>query len=375
MQIAPVSSSRDLDHFVRLPLSLYAGDPNFVPPLLMERKDFLDPKKNPFFRHAHHQLFLARQGGRVVGRIAAVEDQNYNSFHGTDYGNLGMYEAVDDDAVARGLFDAGMDWIRRRGRTRMMGPVSLSSNHEIGLLIDGFDDPPTIQVPYNPRYYIRHFEEVFGLEKSKDLYAWWIDSESEPDPKIVRIAERVRQKEGLVVRPVRLRDLEAEARRIKEIYNEAWEKNWGFVPFTDEEFDQVARDMKAFVNPDLLLIAEAAGEPVAFAMALPDVNEALIHVGGRLTSYGLPIGLAKLLYYSRKITRTRLMTLGVKERFRKRGIDAVLYLELLYACRKHGYRGADISWTLEDNALVNRAIETMGGKHSKTFRVYEAEVR
>ena len=374
MEVTPVSSQRDLQAFVEFPLELYRGDPYFVPPLLMERKDFLDPKKNPFFKHAPHQLYLARQNGRVVGRIAAVEDRNYNEFHGTNYGWFGLYESVDDDRVARALFETAREWSRARGKSQLLGPVSLSSNHEMGLLIDGFDQRPAIQTPYNPRYYVRHFEEVFGLEKAKDLFAWWLPTSAEPNPKIVRIQEKVRQKEGIVVRPVRLDDFAAEAQRIKAIYNEAWEKNWGFVPFTDEEFDHVAKDMRSFVNPDLLLIAEVEGEPVAFSMTLPDINQALIHVGGRLTSFGVPVGLAKLLWYSRKIDRVRLITLGVKEKYRKRGIDAILYYDSLITCREQGIVGADISWTLEDNVLINRSIEMMGGKVSRTFRVYGADL-
>lgn len=375
LTVRPVESSRDLDLFVRLPAELHAGDPTFVPPLLMERKDFLDPRKNPFFDHAPHRLFLAWQRGRVVGRIAAAEDQDYNRFHGTDYGFFGMYESVDDDEVARALFAAAKGWIRARGLKQLMGPMNLSTNHDFGLLIEGFEHPPAIMVPHNPRYYRRHFEELFGLRKAKDLWGWWLDPATDPDPKIVRIAEKVRTKEGLVVRPVNLSDFANEVRRIKEVYNSAWEKNWGFVPFTDAEFDHVARDMKAFVKPELLLIAEVRGEPVAFVMTVPDLNQALARVGGRLTTFGLPIGLAKLLWWSRKIDNLRLITLGVKEQYRKRGIDAVLYLDSLVAARKLGFKSCDISWILEDNVLINRSIQMMGAKRYKTFRVYEDEVR
>jgi len=373
--VRPVESAHELDLFVRLPAELHAGDPSFVPPLLMERKDFLNPRKNPFFDHAPHQLFLAWQRGRVVGRVAAVEDQDYNRFHGTDYGFFGMYEAVDDDDVARALFATAKAWIRARGRKQLRGPMNLSTNHDFGLLIDGFEHRPAIMVPHNPRYYQRHFEELFGLRKAKDLWAWILAPSTDPDPKIVRIAEKVREKEGIVVRPVNLSDFANEVRRIKDVYNAAWEKNWGFVPFTDAEFDHVAKDMKAFVRPELLLLAEVQGEPVAFSMTVPDVNQALAHVGGRLTTYGVPIGLAKLLWWSRKIDNLRLITLGVKQQYRKRGIDAILYLDSLMAARRLGFKSCDISWILEDNDLINRSIKLMGAKRYKTFRVYEDEVR
>ena len=373
--VRPVESAHDLDLFVRLPAELHAGDPSFVPPLLMERKDFLNPRKNPFFDHAPHQLFLAWQRGRVVGRVAAVEDQDYNRFHDSDYGFFGMYEAVDDDEVARALFAAAKEWIRARGRKQLMGPMNLSTNHDFGLLIEGFEHRPAIMDPHYPRYYQRHFEELFGLRKAKDLWAWILSPSTDPDPKIVRIAQKVREKEGIVVRPVNLSDFTNEVRRIKEVYNAAWEKNWGFVPFTDAEFDHVAKDMKAFVRPELLLLAEVQGEPVAFAMTVPDVNQALAHVGGRLTTFGVPIGLAKLLWWSRKIDNLRLITLGVKQQYRKRGIDAILYLDSLLAARKLGFKSCDISWILEDNDLINRSIKLMGAKRYKTFRVYEDEVR
>jgi len=373
--VRPVESAHELDLFVRLPAELHAGDPSFVPPLLMERKDFLNPRKNPFFDHAPHQLFLAWQRGRVVGRVAAVEDQDYNRFHGTDYGFFGMYEAVDDDDVARALFATAKAWIRARGRKQLMGPMNLSTNHDFGLLIDGFEHRPAIMVPHNPRYYQRHFEELFGLRKAKDLWAWILAPSTDPDPKIVRIAEKVREKEGIVVRSVNLSDFANEVRRIKDVYNAAWEKNWGFVPFTDAEFDHVAKDMKAFVRPELLLLAEVQGEPVGFSMTVPDVNQALAHVGGRLTTYGVPIGLAKLLWWSRKIDNLRLITLGVKQQYRKRGIDAILYLDSLMAARRLGFKSCDISWILEDNDLINRSIKLMGAKRYKTFRVYEDEVR
>jgi len=372
--IERVTTPRQRDEFIGFPARIYAGDPNWVPPLLMERRDFFDQAKNPFYKHATAELFLARRDGELVGRIAACEDRNYNAFHGAKAGFFGFYEAVDDDEVARALFEAARSWIRSRGLTQMLGPCNFTSNHELGLLVEGFDSPPVVMMTYNPRYYIRHFEEVLGLKKAKDLWAWWLSAHVDPPERVVRIAEKVRAKEGIVVRPVNLKDFSAEARRIKEIYNSAWEKNWGFVPFTDEEFDHAAKDMKQLAVPDLVLVAEVQGEPVAFSLTLPDMNQALIHVGGKLTTFGIPIGLAKLLWHARKIDQLRLIMLGLKEQYRKRGIDAILYLDTLRAARKLGYKGGEISWTLEDNVLVNRAIEMMGGQHYKTYRIYEAEL-
>ena len=374
VQVEEVTTREALDTFIRLPDRLYAGDPNYVPQLHMERRDFLDPQKNPFFEHADVALFLARQDGRVVGRISASVDRNYNAFHDVKVGWFGMYEAEDDDAIAEALFSEARAWVRAKGMTSILGPANFTSNHEWGLLVEGFDSPPTVMIPYNPRYYVRHFEEVMGLEKAKDLWAFWMPANVDPPEKVVRISEKVRAKEGIVVRPLNLRDFAGEVARIKEIYNSAWEKNWGFVPVTDKEFDHIAKDMKTLAVADLVLIAEVKGEPVAFSMTLPDLNQALAKVGGRLTTFGIPIGLAKFLWHMRKINRARLITLGVKEPYRKRGIDAILYLDTLRAARKLGYVGGEISWTLEDNLLVNRSIEMMGGKRYKTYRIYQAEV-
>lgn len=368
--ITPVQSSQDRDAFVMFPYALYKDDPNWVPPLIMERKDFLNPKKNPWFEFGTVELFLARRNGEVVGRIAAVNDPRYNEFHGTKYGFFGLFECIDDAGVARGLFDAAAQWCRAQGFSSLMGPVSFSTNYECGTLVEGFDAPPVVMMAYNPRYYPALFE-ANGFGKAKDLWAWELSSAVEPPEKVARIAEKIRQREGITVRAARLDDFENEARKIKDIYNAAWEKNWGFVPMTEKEFDHLARDMKQIVVPDLLMIAEVKGEPVAFSMTIPDANIAYKAAGGRLTKYGLPIGLVKLVLAARKIKRLRLITLGIKAGYRRRGLDAILYLDTLRTARRLGYTGGEISWTLEDNDLVNRAIESMGGRKYKTYRMYE----
>ncbi|MFZ5470477.1 MAG: GNAT family N-acetyltransferase [Myxococcota bacterium] len=368
--VTPVQSAADRDAFVLFPYSLYRSDPNWVPPLVMERRDFLDPKKNPWFEFGKVELFLARRNGQVVGRIAAVNDPRYNEFHQAQLGGFGMFECVDDVGVARALFDAAATWCRSQGFTRLWGPVGFSTNYECSVLVEGFDAPPVVMMAYNPRYYPGLYEAC-GFTKAKDLWAWELSSSVPPPEKVARIAEKMRQREGVVVRPVNMKNFEAEVRRIKDIYNAAWEKNWGFVPMTEREFDHMAKEMKQLVVPKLLLLAEVQGEPVAFSMTLPDANCALKAAGGRLTHFGLPIGLFKLLLAARKIKRLRLITLGIKEGFRKRGIDAILYLDTLKTARELGYTGGEISWTLEDNHLVNRAIESMGGRRYKTYRLYE----
>ncbi len=370
VQVTPVRGGSEVTTFIRFPYSIYKGDPNWVAPLEMERRDFLNPKKNPFFAFGEVELFLARRGGQVVGRIAAVKDPRYNEFHGTKWGFFGLFECINDVGVARALLDVAERWVRERGFDTLVGPMNFSTNAECGLLVEGFDKPPAVLMTYNPAYYGTLFEAC-GFAKAKDLYAWELSSSATPPEKVVRIAEKIREREGIKVRHVRLDEFDAEVQRIKDIYNAAWEKNWGFVPMTEAEFDHMAKEMKAIVKPELLLIAEVKGEPVAFSMTLPDGNEAIKAANGRLTTFGLPIGLVKLVLASRRIRRLRLVTLGIKEGYRRRGLDAILYLDTIRTAKKLGYEGGEIGWTLEDNHLVNRAIESMGGKKSKTYRLYQ----
>jgi hypothetical protein len=368
--VTPVQSGADRDEFIQFPYSLYQGDPNWVPPLIMERKDFLNPRKNPWFEFGKVELLLARRGGQVVGRIAGVNDPRYNDFHATKLGFFGMFESIDDTAVARALFDAAAAWNRSLGFAQMLGPVNFSTNYECSVLVEGFDAPPVVMMAYNPRYYPRLFQAC-GFQKAKDLWAYELSSAVNPPEKVVRIAEKIRQREGVSVRSINLKDFDAEVRRIKEIYNSAWERNWGFVPVTDKEFDHLAHEMRPLVVPQLVLLAEVNGEPVAFSMTIPDANFALKAANGRLTHFGLPTGLVRMLLASRRIRRLRLITLGIKEGFRKRGLDAILYLDTLKTARALGYNGGEISWTLEDNDLVNRAIESMGGRRYKVYRIYQ----
>jgi len=370
VEVTPVRSSADRTAFIRLPYSIYQGDPNWVPHLEMERRDFMNPRKHPFFEFGEVEFFLARREGHVVGRIAAVNNPRYNEFQGTNVGFFGLFECVNDAGVARALFEAAASWLRAKGFVSVIGPMSYSTNGEVGTLIEGFSTPPAIMTTYNPSWYPALIEAC-GFTKAKDLYAWELSSSTPPPEKVARIAEKIRQREGVTVRPVDMKQFDSEVARVKAMYNAAWEKNWGFVPMTEHEFDHLARDLKQMVRPELALVAEVKGQPVGFALTVPDANEAIKVANGRLTTFGLPIGLAKLLLASRRIRRLRLILLGTVEGYRRRGLDAILYLDTLNKARELGYEGGEISWTLEDNHLVNRAIESMGGQKSKTYRVYE----
>jgi GNAT superfamily N-acetyltransferase len=370
IEVTRVLDALEKDRFIKFQWQIYRNDLHWVPPLLMERHDFLDPAKNAFYQHADVSLFLARRGAEIVGRIAAVEDRNFNAFHKTKTAYFGLFEAVNDPEVAAALVTATKDWARWRGLDTLLGPMNLSTNYEVGLLVEGFDSDPYIQMTYNPRYYGELLEKC-GLKKAKDLFAWERSSATAPPERFTRIAEKIRNHEGITIRSANLRHFEEEVERFKDIYNSAWDKNWGFVPMTDAEMNKLARDLKQFIVPDLCIFAEYQGEPIAACLTVPDYNQALKKLNGRLTAFGLPIGLLKLLWNARRIDRVRLMALGVKSGWRRRGIDAVLIEETIRRTRELGYAGGEISWTLEDNNLVNRAIEACGCTRTKLYRMYE----
>jgi hypothetical protein len=370
--VTAATSSGEKKEFLALQYDIGKDYPAFVPPLLMERNDFINPKKNPFFEHGEVELFIARRAGKPVGRIAAVIDRLYNDTHKAKYGWFGMFECVNDVGVAAALFQAAEGWIKARGMTEVVGPASFSSNGEFGLLVDTHDIPPKILVSWNPPYY-QSLIEAAGYGKAKDLWGWEIDVTKPIPERVERIAEKVRKREGLVVRPANMKDWDNEIRRIKEIYNDAWENNWGFVPMTDREIDMMAKELKQIVIPELALFGEIDGKVVAFALTLPDANIALKATGnGRLTTFGLPIGLAKMLVALKsKVNTGRLAVLGIKAGYRKRGLDSVLFLDTFNNSRKQGWAGGEISWTLEDNDMVNRAIEIFGCKKYKTWRLFK----
>jgi GNAT superfamily N-acetyltransferase len=370
VEITRVLDALEKDRFIKFQWQIYRNDLHWVPPLVMERHDFLDPAKNPFFRHADVALFLARRGGEVVGRIAAVEDRNFNAFHKSKTAYFGLFECVNDRDAAAALVGAAKDWARWRGLDTLLGPMNLSTSCEVGLLVEGFDSDPYLQMSYNPRYY-GELLEACGLAKAKDLYAWERTATAPPPDRYVRIADKVRGHEGITIRGVNLRHFDAEVARIKEVYNAAWEPSWGFVAMTDAEFDKLAKDLRQYIAPDLALIVEREGEPIAFSLTVPDYNQPLKKLNGRLTTLGFPVGLAKLRWNARKIDRVRLVAQGVKPGWRWRGIDAVLVVETIRRAGRLGYAGGEISWTLEDNDPLNHAIESCGCTRTKLYRMYE----
>jgi len=369
IEVSEVKSRRERDAFIKFPWQIYADDPAWVPPLIIERKAFLDKNKHPFYRHGDAALFLARRNGEIVGRIMASDDPNYNSLHQTNVGCFGLFESISDREVAASLFEAAASWLREKGRTEIMGPIDYSINYVCGLLIDGFQFPPTILTAHNPQYYQELIEDC-GFTKTKDWYAWWFADPSNAITKLRRLAARVQKRWAVTIRSANLKDLPGESRRLREIFNQAWEKNWGFVPFTEAEMDYMTGELKPLIIPEFAWIAEIGNEPVGFTLCLPDINVVLRDLNGRLTRFGLPIGLIKLLFYKRRIRRARLIALGVVEKHRRAGLAEMLVLHVMEeTVVKRGITG-ELSMTLEDNFMINRFLEAIGAERYKTYRIY-----
>jgi hypothetical protein len=369
LRIEQVGNRQDLMSFIRLPWKIYQGDRNWVPPLIKDYLQKLSPH-HPFFSHSEMILFLAYREREIVGRIAGIIDHHYIEFHQEKVGFFGFFESIQDGDVTQALLSKVRDWLKERGMEKMVGPMNPSTNDECGLLIEGFDSPPCLMMTYNPLYYASLLEG-FGLKKVMDLYAYIMERSTFSRERLARITDRLVKKEPrLRVRPIRLRHLDDELKIVKDIYNHAWSKNWGFVPLTEAEIDDLARNLKPLLVPDLVLFGYWEDQPVAFSVALPDYNEVLSHLNGKL---GL-LGMIKFLYFSRKIRTIRVMLLGVKHDFQKRGLEGLLYIETFKRGIKKGYLRAECSWILENNVLMSRGIESMGGKKYKTYRIYEMQI-
>src|ERR1035437_253421 len=352
--------------FVELPYSLHRQDPHWVPPLRIAVKELLDRKKHPFYADAEAEFFLALRGGGVGGRVAAVIDKAHNRFHGENAGFFGFFECVNDPAVADALLQRARQWVFERGAKFLRGPVNPSTNYECGMLVEGFESDPMVMMPYNPRYYPALMDQA-GLQKAKDLYAYLSNANTIDMKKIGRVADKVLGTNGVNVRPINMKDFDAEVARVWEVYGAAWAHNWGFIPMSKAEFNLMGKEMKQILKPELVLIGEVEGRVVGFALALPDINQALKPAQGKL----IPTGLIKILYYQRLVKSVRVLALGVVEEYRASGLAAGFYATLVRNARKLGYGDCEMSWILEDNVLMNRSLEVMGAKRYKTYRIYE----
>lgn len=374
MEIREVTSRHDLNQFMRVPWRIYPDDPQWVPPLLIDVREFLDRKKHPFYLHGDATQFLAIEDGQAVGRILVSDDPHYNQQHGTNAGSFGMFESIKDQRVADGLLDAATGWLRARGRTAILGPIDYSPNYACGLLVDGFDTPPRILMNHNPPYYAELFES-WGLRKAKDLYAWWFEDPYDMVSKWRSHSDRLARRSGVTIRPFDRKNFEAEVERCHEVYDSARESLWDFVPLTDAEFRYFAQRLSRIAVDEQVLLAEVNGKPVGFSITLPDINEAIRPLNGRLTTLGLPIGLVRLAYRMPRVKTARMAVLVLLESYRRRGISELLILRTLdYGKNVIGYTGAELGWTLEDNEMVNRTIQRVGAKRYKTYRVYEKAI-
>jgi len=365
--VEPVRHAKQLNEFIRCAWPIYADDPQWVAPLISDMKTVLDRQKHPFHRHAEVELFTAGRDGRVVGRIAAIVNHSHNEFHGDRTGFFGLFESIDDPAVAKALLERAEEWLRERDMDLCRGPVNLSTNDELwgpGVLIDGFDSPPAIMMGHTPPYY-RGLIEENGYLRSRDLLTYWIDTSR--IARLERSAERLMRRGGFTIRSLDMSRLDDEVALIQEIYNSAWERNWGFVPMTDEEIHHLAQALRPVVNPALCPLAFVGDEPVGFALSLPDYNQALHHINGRL----LPFGIIKLLWYRRSINAARTLTLGLKPTHRGSGLDALLILHLFRAAAAAGMPRGECSWILDDNWPMRHALERLGAEVRKTYRVYD----
>ena len=366
-----VHTRRDRHEFVDLPHLIYQNDPVWVAPLMSQVKDFIRSTRHPFYQHGRAPQFLARRNGRAVGRILVSDDPHYNDRHGTNVGCFGMFESVDDQYVADDLLNAAAKWLRALGRTEIIGPIDYSTNYPCGLLIDGFDTPPRLMMNHHPRYYSMLLSR-WGLVKAKDLYAWWFTRDNEINAVWRDRVKALNRRCGVKIRPIRMDDFSNEIRRCKQIYNEAFDESWGFVRMTDAEVDHLATQLRHLVVPELIRLAEVDGRPVGLSITLPDMNEAIKPLGGRFSTWGVPIGLARLTYRMRRIRNARMAVLSVVRGHRCRGIAEQLILDTFdYGVQQLDYTGAELGWTIEDNTRVNRTIERVGGRRYKTYRIYE----
>ncbi len=367
VQVRPVTTPRDRQRFLQLPWTIYADDPAWVPPLLAEEKKLLNPRRNPFFRHAKVQLFLAEADGRALGRVAAVVDERSNRFHNENVGLFGFFESVNDTAVSNALLTAAAKWVREMGAEKLRGPIDLSTNERVGLLMEGHGEPPVFLMTYQPPYYAELLE-AFGLEQEEDLVSFQVPVQRQGG-KIARVAAICARK-GYTLRTIRMKDFDKELQIFREIFNEAWENNWGFVPMDDAEFDFMAKGLKQIVVPEFALIAEREGEAAGVLLALPDLNEILRPLNGRL----LPFGWLKLMRTFKNIRGHRVIIMGVRKAHRNRGIDAMLVNQIAINSADLGYKTCDFGWVLERNDEMRNLGEALAGAPYRRYRIFCKEL-
>ena len=367
VEIVRVKDKRDLLRFIEFPLALYRDEPLYTPQLTNDLKVHFSPK-NPFFKDADVEFFLAVKDGKIAGRIAAILNHLHISYQKENTGFFGFFESIDDPDVAKALLDTVSQYLKEKGMTVMRGPMNFSTNEECGFMIEGFEEASMLMIPYNFPYYNRLMKDC-GLAKAKDLHAYIISVEEALPDKILRVAA-IAEKRGITVRQVTKDNFMTAMRSFREVYNAAWGNNWSFIPMTEDELEYSATRLKPLVVPDMTIVAEMGGEPVGFLGMLPDFNFVLRKMHGRLN----PITVIKALYYSRKIRDLRLLLLGIKPEYRNKGVDGILFREAFKGVKRGKYKRVEFSWILEDNINIIRLVEMIGGKLYKKFRIYETKI-
>ncbi|MEQ1745097.1 MAG: hypothetical protein ABMA02_06720 [Saprospiraceae bacterium] len=365
-------NKRQLCRFIDFPHDLYEGDPNYVPMLYMEQEALLNPVKSPFFRHSTAAYFLAMQNGKIVGRIAAILNRNHIAYTGRQEGHFGFFDTINDQSVANALLDTAANWLRKHGMTKVVGPTNFSTNETCGLLVKNFDEPPFIMMTYNAPYYIQLLEN-YGFAKNVDLLCFVLPTKNSP-PDLLDMGERLEKRlaeRGITIRQIDMKKFKQELRNFLPVYNESWAENTGFVPMTDAEIEQIAKDMKPIIDPDFLYFAEKDGKTIGVSLTVPNVNEVQIKLKrGRL----FPFGVFKLLFGLRKIKTVRIIALGTLKEYRRLGVDVCFYVRNMKTALRKGIDRGEASWILDNNQAMNRALEHIGGRVYRTYRLYEKNI-
>jgi hypothetical protein len=368
--VKPVTTKSELNQFIKFPWKIYKDDKYWVPPLLMEQKTLLNRQKNPFFKAAQAEYFLAFRNGEPVGRIAAIKNDIHLKTHNDSAGQFGFFECINDQQVANALFDTAKSWMKENGLKFMRGPANPSSNDVYAMLVEGFDDSPRLLMPYNPKYYIDLCEN-YGMKKAKDMYAWKLVNEKlMASEKLRRGQELVRKRYNMKISQLDMKNFQKDLEKFKFVYNKAWAPNWGFVPMTEEQIDAMAKDMKPIAEPSLVLFGEIEGKLIGAALVMLDYNFIFKQMNGRL----LPFNFLKLFTQKKNIKWARILTLGIIPEHQKKGLDTIFYWEIVNRAANIGIRLGEASWVLEDNDMMNRGLELMNAERYKKYRIWEVEV-
>ena len=373
VEIRTVSSKADLKHFIDFPHTLLGSDPNYVPELYLAQKEIHNLNKNPYFENARVERYLAYKNNKIVGRIAAHVSDNYNDYHNCNVGFFGFYDVEDDILISEALFRKAKSWLQTQGVDRILGPFSYSLTTDTGgILVEGFDSPPMVMMTYNPRYYITHLERC-GFAKEMDLFAYMIYSKSasKKSVKLEQLLTERLNRSGITIRKLNKKNFKEDVGKAKILYRQAWEKNWGFVPPTDSEFDHLTEGLKLLIDENFAYLAEHKGKPVGFFVSLPNINEITKSFKkGRL----LPFNIIKLLLNKNKVKHVRIALLGVIEEYRNKGIEAVFYAKNINEAKRRNIIGGEASWILENNEEMVKGAEKLNGEKYKTYRIYSQNV-